>query len=731
MAIQVGSMVRVKEVIEHSRINGIPFTEEMERFKGKEFLVIEKNTGGFFKLDRIHNMGYWYSEEWIEEVEGGFKVGDYAFIKDFEEMAEQYGMCGNHVKTMAYFVTDMQRYCGKKVRIEAINPDGIVTLTFDEPMIFGETFTIDMLRRERSAEVIAPDATTFDFEKATNDALGLFSQYKYLGATPAAVKKIITTAYENKRNVRAILRKHPNWDENQQAVIFSEEFEAGINKKDLNNAISWFAERICEKFKETRKVEFDYDRYDKLNHMRSLSRSYMNNPEYAMPYVMEALKRQYNEIKEEYETMSEVRSNITFDDYADCTLTCADHRELASVRGLLYRISDSTTSLIDEGVMRYVNGVNEYWKTNAKVGQKISRLAMKVFKHYGIDSVKIMKSVMHNGTEEMKDFGFNYYFAMFGDAINPVHIKKYTVISVNPLDFWTMSFGKNWSSCQTLDKLNIRQVNSSHYHGQSSSGTESYMLDKCTVIFYTVDESYQGEMWKADKDRRMNFHVAKDGKFMIFGRLYPDGRDGGETGLGAQFRKTIQKVLSECTGDNNLWKVESGTVGDYAHTIGTHYPDYHKYGDTGICYISGTEPQTLLIGHSPICPHCGEEHRNCESVFCERHHIMDVKKCDHCGATILDEEEAIYCEDNDCWYCCGECAEDEHVYYCEDDNAWHTEDYCLWDNYAQKFYHDRSEMVVIGNFRYANESNAASDGWIRNEEGNWKNPRHRVWERYL
>lgn len=731
--IKVGDKVRVREGVICGSSNGYFFSSEMMECKGREFIVLRKDRD-VIKLDGLSR--YAFVEEWLEKVDGGFELDDWVVIKDFDEMSAKYGMSSgydSYIRTRFNFTKSMMRFCGKKATIMRIENDGGVTLLFDEVKLQNDSrrysFSLDMIKPcTDERPVMEEDPTSFDFDKATQAAMKLFSDYKYLGANESVIRGIIKKAYDAKRNLRAIYRKHPKWNEDQQAIIFSEEFETGINKDDLSKSMGWFLTQLYERFKRDRRVDFDKKRYEELDLKIKFGRRYADDASCCEPYVMEAIKKQHDDLMDEYVQLIRKRDSITWNSTVCCYLTIDDARELETLRQFCYRIMDAETNIIvDDDVMRYINELNKYWKTNGKTGQKLSRFMMKVFKHYGIDDIKIMKGVTHNGTEEMKDYGFNYYFAMFGDAINPLHIKKYTVISVNPLDYWTMSFGKNWSSCHTIDKLNVRKANSSHYHGSSSSGTESYMLDDCTSLFYTVDNDYVGEMWKANKDRRMNFHVAKDGRFMIFGRLYPDGRDGGETGLAAQFRNTMQKVLAECIGENNLWKVEKGTVGDYAYTVGTNYADYHNYSDTGMCYISGGEKQPLLIGRYPICPNCGERHGNLESVFCGKHHKMDVKKCAHCGDIIDDEADAIFCEDNGCWYCGGDCAFEHGVHYCEDDERWHTDDQCCSDSHDGLFYHDSSLMISVGGqYFYRTVRNMEADGWVRRPDGGftsiWRRP---------
>jgi hypothetical protein len=110
------------------------------------------------------------------------------------------------------------------------------------------------------------------------------------------------------------------------------------------------------------------------------------------------------------------------------------------------------------------------------VGEKTSRVVNKICKYLGYD----------------KHTDYNREFAKYADALSPMIIKRHTILSLNPLDYLTMSFGNSWASCHTIDKANKRRMPNS-YEGQYSSGTMSYMLDPSSMVLYTVDAAYNGK----------------------------------------------------------------------------------------------------------------------------------------------------------------------------------------------------------------------------------------------
>lgn len=122
----------------------------------------------------------------------------------------------------------------------------------------------------------------------------------------------------------------------------------------------------------------------------------------------------------------------------------------------LYQFSDQ---YIDEATAGKFNEMLP--DIHAHNGQKMSRVMNKLLTYIGYNKLP----------------DYNREFAKYADAINPLQIVRHTVLSVNPLDYLTMSFGNSWASCHTIDKTNKRNMPNS-YEGMYSSGTVSYMLDK-------------------------------------------------------------------------------------------------------------------------------------------------------------------------------------------------------------------------------------------------------------
>lgn len=220
-------------------------------------------------------------------------------------------------------------------------------------------------------------------------------------------------------------------------------------------------------------------------------------------------------------------------------------------------------------------------------GTKTSRAFNKICSYHGIDKAP----------------EYNKEFAKYADMISECkrHIKFF--ISVNPLDYLTMSFGVNWASCHTIDKQNLRGT-PNHYSGGYCAGTMSYMLDSTSIVTYVHDT--MPENYETGKVYRNMFHLSPEG-VLLQGRVYPQGNDGC-TDLYQEFRYIMQKELTQMLGlESNKWTKKSSVRN--VSSIGAHYKDYNNFSDCNISYPS-ERPQCsdeiISVGSYRICPYCGE-----------------------------------------------------------------------------------------------------------------------------
>jgi hypothetical protein len=275
-------------------------------------------------------------------------------------------------------------------------------------------------------------------------------------------------------------------------------------------------------------------------------------------------------------------------------------------------------------------------------------------------------------------------FAKYADSVSPITIKRHTVLSLNPLDYLTMSFGNSWASCHTIDKKNKRHMPNS-YEGMYSSGTMSYMLDPSSMVFYTVDSSYKGdEYWSEPKITRQMFHYGEDK--LVQGRLYPQDNDGAKN-VYTPNRNIVQEIMSIAFGFPNLWTVKSGVeyAAKYINSRGTHYRDYNNFNNCTLSRITGRDNDNCFyVGAKPICIECGHTHTNAGNINCCHD---GVTRCAHCGRYLNDEYDEIiwingepYCDD--CVYYC-DCCEEYHL---EEPTYISSEDHYVCESCLDEYY---------------------------------------------
>lgn len=226
-------------------------------------------------------------------------------------------------------------------------------------------------------------------------------------------------------------------------------------------------------------------------------------------------------------------------------------------------------------------------KISLKAGTKTSRAFNKICTNFGVD----------------KWSRYNKEFAKYADMVSGKGRELYFIISLNPLDYLTMSFGKSWASCHTIDKENRRRA-ANGYSGAYCNGTLSYMMDESSIITYVLT-SLSDKLHEEGKLYRNMFHCK--GKKFIQARIYPQGNDG-SVDLYKKFRFIVQRELFSLLGlEENKWK-SRGVEGRDHDSFGRHYRDYIHFSDCKTFYPAGhNDSEMISIGHVGLCPHCGRE----------------------------------------------------------------------------------------------------------------------------
>lgn len=454
----------------------------------------------------------------------------------------------------------------------------------------------------------------FELYPTTNDQINYYVR-KVMGClehfeidgeySEKGVRENVETWYENSERKFEILRKSPLWHEEAKAIIFLTDVGRDIDTDTY---------------------------YEEMNKLILFSESFVDSS-----YEQGSLMR--------YLRDSHPQKTIS-DEFAEC--------------------------------IKFRYGNHFSYCSSLKGGTKLSRFIQKVFKNYECaggsvvditDATKFKKEIENwvtiNGeeTKQIRTTSFNTIFAKVADSVNPLKIKRITILSANILDWLTMSNGNSWASCHYINSNGLYHSGQSHYSGCYKAGTLSYALDENSFIFYTLPSEYKGdEWWKEQKITRQVFGYRND--ILLQSRLYPQSHDGDSDGM-RETREIVQKIFSDCEEKPNFWNAPtSENVRKYVRT-GDGALQYEDY----FCYpvkisvrksdfpVNDDEIEPMEIGHVPYCVNCGEEITNAESLQCDDCND-ESEYCEHCGDR-HPTNEMYWDENREAWFC-SDC-----VSYCE------------------------------------------------------------------
>lgn len=308
-------------------------------------------------------------------------------------------------------------------------------------------------------------------------------------------------------------------------------------------------------------------------------------------------------------------------------------------------------------------------KFKVAVGMKRSKAVNKVLTALGLREkyltvpYRAYRGAFGQLTVETNEFA--EFFAKYGDAINPLEVPSLVIISAYPLDFIRSSNGAGWGSCHNPNRAD--------YNGCNCSGGISYGLDTNTLCVYTLKKIDEGEFYpELDKQTRAMVHISDDRKWFIMDGVYPEKTEEKNRKL----RGIFQRVMSECTGEPNLWTICSDyrerpsayiQTGDGA----TCYPDYHHAsGNCGsLSFLNGYNMNDvvydfkyIIAGAKPISTTSGRRH----SVEDD---IEGCEYCQNCGDDLGYYNEAVYSEYHGTYGCqhCMVWSDYDHDYFYEDE----------------------------------------------------------------
>lgn len=357
--------------------------------------------------------------------------------------------------------------------------------------------------------------------------------------------------------------------------------------------------------------------------------------------------------------------------------SCEDYEQMIDFSNF---IRSTSVHIIGDDEIEFLD--KYFPNLKARKGMKMTKIVNKFCTSKKINTI--------TGEEKYARKSYNQMYARYCDAITPLKIKRHTIISINPIDYLTMSFGNSWSSCHTIDKKNTRNM-PNNYRGCYSSGVLSYMLDGTSFMFYTVDSKYEGEeFYLQPKINRNMFHYSclEGQNVLVQARLYPQTNDDNYD-LYKDIRAIVQKVFADCLKADNLWRNKSGKdiCSHFIDSKGTHYRDYVAFDSCNVSIPTKDfkdwewEPEeAMIVGHLPICPTCGQEHNDSDNIMC--YSCRDQRKiCAHCGYRHdINEMRKIDGE-----YYCSDCC-----FFCDNCDEWHvgSKFRAYWDGEAKAICED-------------------------------------------
>jgi hypothetical protein len=410
-----------------------------------------------------------------------------------------------------------------------------------------------------------------DTDKLVDDICALLTTYHHRN-TEHGVCIMLDTYFERKEPLIKLFMKSDKYVGDMRIVI-TKDFERNTDTSEINSFCRKFPDRVGAK----KIILSTKDEHGK---------TFIN-------YLMEGLCFKHcdvrqlmsGEIARKAETTMEHLSSFGSDGISYHSKNKYD--KFTAYMNVMRYISTSTITQNDKDT------IEERAGTDVKIGKglKTSRAFNKICAAYHVDTAE----------------NYNSLFAEYADMVSAKKRSLDFVISLNPYDYLTMSFGKSWSSCHTIDKTNQRGTDGSHYHGMHCAGTMSYMLDASSIITFVIDKG--ANIQECGKIYRTMFHYQNN--TMVQGRVYPQGNDG-STSLYEEFRDIMISEMSKMLEvDGKKWTVEVGTnvCGAFTHNIGNHYPDFHYRNDCAVCYPEEYEADhgIVHIGSLGICTYCGAE----------------------------------------------------------------------------------------------------------------------------
>ena len=526
--------------------------------------------------------------------------------------------------------------------------------------------------------------------------------------------------YSNKRKAKlnALFSRHPNWDAKTHSIMFDADLYRAIDRNEVYTFFEWIkrnyyalipeakgedGKTLEEIAQEIKKFQRICDAFECLYADEREESSICN---FGYEKALENRDRQrkvFRDLKD---------NNVLTDVYPSKWVDRKAYHIYKAVCDFLNIVyfNDNCQQFINEAVSEAAKILEDKTeiKLNAVVGRKMSRMINTLCTALELTNIKGDPFTTVSGRVEYPN-SYSKRYSAFADAINPLKFTQKTIITTDRIAFLTASLGNGWSSCYTPDKTNEDGRDCS-YEGCYSGGTTSYGSDETTFVLYTIKNGYEGDTPVMEEKINRCFFSLGEGK-LIQSRNYPDGRDGGDSSLAAQFRAIVQKVICDCYDIPNLWKTKKGTseCSSVINYEGAGYHDHICYDDCCVSYWKGKDgngrlnTNKITLGSESICPNCGGWASEDNCVLCTHCYdeAYDQHYCADCGCR-LDRDEGY--EIDGTWYCeccvnwCDYhgCYEHNETYYINSYDGYVCEDALEWSG-DFKACDDCGEMVYIEN----------------------------------
>lgn len=340
-----------------------------------------------------------------------------------------------------------------------------------------------------------------------------------------------------------------------------------------------------------------------------------------------------------------------------------------------------------------------YNKCHLSIGMKLSRALCKMI-DFVAKTLKVdYQALTYELDEQTKirtEDGFTYTYkhtweqakAKLCDYLSPLTVDETFYISINPLDYLTMSHGVSWGSCHSIRENGC-------YH----AATTTTLADGSTVIVYTLrkDDTPKSKFWSINKCTRELVFLSED-LDGIFQQVFYPSRTTNDSEL---VRNILQSMLTSYTTKPNLWKKISYREADIDTDEYLGYQDW-ECGKESYCSILSDSRPSFKIGCLVPCIDNVDEILELEDRLVNR----DLNDCEcECCGDVYDRDDMYYYEGS---------------YYCE---------HCFYENFAYCECCDETvpveDVIYIDGDPYCSHC-ASSEDYVETEDDGNRTEYHRL-----